>query len=50
LVNKTLWEAVLKDRRAEQSHHIFKEAFLRAQELTITRCRKSGKEARNWHG
>ena len=42
LVSKTPWEFVLKDKEAKQ---IFKEAFLRAQELSIPRCRKSGKES-----
>ena len=39
--------------RAEQSWQIIKEALLRAQELSIPRCSKSGKEAKrpawlNW--
>jgi len=33
---------------AEQSWQIFKEAFLRAQELSIHRCRQE-KKARDWH-
>jgi len=37
LVNKTLWESALKDKRVEQNWQIFKEAFLRSQELSIPR-------------
>lgn len=44
LVNKTPWESVLKDQKVEQIWQIFKEAFTCAQELSITRCRKSEKE------
>ena len=46
LVNKMPWETVLKSEVVEQSWQIFKEAFLRAQELSIPRCRKSGKEGK----
>ncbi|PKU34574.1 rna-directed dna polymerase from mobile element jockey-like [Limosa lapponica baueri] len=44
LVNRTLQEAVLRDKGAEQSWQIFKDAFHRVQELSIPRCKKSGKE------
>ena len=44
LVSRTLWEMALRDRGAEQSWQIFKDAFHRAQELSIPRCKKSGKE------
>ena len=44
LVNKTPWETVLMGKGAEQSWQIFKEAFFSAQELSIPRCSKSGKE------
>ena len=52
-VNKTPWESVLKDKGVEQSWQIFKKAFLRAQELSIPRRRKSEKEGKrlawlNW--
>ena len=46
LVNKTPWETFLKDKGAEKSCQIFKEAFLRAQEISISRCRKTGKEGK----
>ena len=53
LVNKTPWEMVFMGKGAEQSWQIFKEAFLRVQELSIHRYRKSGKESKrpawlNW--
>jgi len=48
-VNKTPWESALKDEAAEQSWQILKEAVLMAQELSIPRCRKSGKKARDQH-
>lgn len=47
LVNKTYWITDLEDKGEEQSSWIFKEAFLSAQELSISRCRKPGKEARD---
>ncbi|KFQ66130.1 hypothetical protein N335_00947, partial [Phaethon lepturus] len=43
-VNRTPWENALRDKGAEQSWQIFKDAFHRAQELLIPRCQKSGKE------
>ncbi|KAM6317421.1 uncharacterized protein O3Q21_008449 [Podargus strigoides] len=46
LVNRTPWETALKDKGAEQSWLIFKEAFHRAQELSIPRCKKLGKEGK----
>ncbi|GAB0209193.1 hypothetical protein GRJ2_003385000 [Grus japonensis] len=46
LVNRTLWETALRDKGAEQSWQIFKDAFYRAQELLIPRCKKSGKEGK----
>lgn len=45
IVNKTPWETVF-GKGAEQSSQIFKEAFLRAQELSIHRCSTSGKEGK----
>jgi len=37
---------VLRDRGAEQSWHVFKDAFRRAQELSIPRCKNSGREGK----
>ena len=53
LVNKTPWETVLTGKAAEQSWQIFKEAFLRVQELFIPCCSRSAKEGKeptwvNW--
>jgi len=44
LVSRTPWETVLRDRGAEQSWQIFKDTFHRAQELSVPRSKKSGKE------
>ena len=46
LVNKTTREIVLRDRGAEQSWQIFKVVFRRAQELSVPRCKQSGKEGK----
>ena len=46
LVNGTPWETALRDKGAEQSWQIFKDAFHRMQELLIPRCEKSGKEGK----
>ncbi|GAB0186222.1 mitochondrial enolase superfamily member 1 [Grus japonensis] len=46
LVNRTPWETALRDKGAEQSWQIFKDPFHRAQELSIPRCKKSGKEGK----
>jgi len=40
LVNGTPWETALRDKGPEQSWRIFKDAFYRAQELSIPRCKK----------
>ena len=45
LVSRTPWEMVLRDR-SEQSWQIFKDAFQRGQELSVSRCKKSGKEGK----
>jgi len=37
---------VLRDRGAEQSWQIFKDTFHRVQELSVPRCKKSGKEGK----
>jgi len=46
LVNRSPWETALRDRGAEQSWQIFKDAFHRAQELSVSRCNISGKEGK----
>ncbi|KAK4821003.1 hypothetical protein QYF61_010734 [Mycteria americana] len=46
LVSRTPWETVFRDRGAQQSWQIFKDAFHKAQELLVPRCRKSGKEGK----
>jgi len=46
VVNRTPWEKVLRDRGAEQSWQIVKDAFHRAQELSIPMCKKSGEEGK----
>jgi len=40
------WEIVLKDEGVEQRWQICKKPFLRAQELSISRCSKSGKKGK----
>jgi len=42
-VSRTHWEMVLRHRETEQSWQIFKDAFDRAQDLSLPRCKKSGK-------
>ena len=37
LLSRTPWETALRDRGAEQSWRIFKDAFHRAQELSVPR-------------
>jgi len=44
LVSRTPWETALRDKGAEQSWQIFKDAFHKVQELSIPSCKKSGKE------
>ncbi|KFQ78147.1 hypothetical protein N335_09061, partial [Phaethon lepturus] len=46
LVNRTPWETVLTDKGAEQNWQIFEDTFHRVQELSIPRCKKSGKEGK----
>ncbi|KAK4825362.1 hypothetical protein QYF61_026881 [Mycteria americana] len=47
LGNRTPWETALRDKGAEQSFpQSFKNAFRRVQELSITSCKKSGKEGK----
>ncbi|KFQ62499.1 hypothetical protein N334_03741, partial [Pelecanus crispus] len=46
LVRRTPWETVLRDRGTEQTWQIFKDTFHRAQELSVPKCDKSGKEGK----
>ncbi|KFR00034.1 hypothetical protein Y956_06354, partial [Nipponia nippon] len=46
LINRTPWEMALRDKGAEQSWQIFKDAFHRTQELSMPRCKKSLKEGK----
>ncbi|KFM11756.1 hypothetical protein AS27_15251, partial [Aptenodytes forsteri] len=46
LVNRNHWKTALRDEGAEQSWQIFQDTFHRAQELSIPRCKKSGKEGK----
>lgn len=43
LVNEIPWEIVIRDKGTDQSWQLFKDTFLRVQELSIPMCRKSGK-------
>ncbi|KFQ76863.1 hypothetical protein N335_14424, partial [Phaethon lepturus] len=46
LVSRTPWETALRHKGAGQSWRVFRDAFCRAQELSIPRCKKSGKEGK----
>jgi len=46
LVNKTTWKTALRDKGLEQSWQFFKDTLHRAQELSIPRCKRSGKEGK----
>jgi len=46
LVTRTPWEPVPRNKGAEQSWQIFKDAFHRVQELLVPRCKKSEKEGK----
>ena len=46
LVNRIPWEIALRYGEAEQSQQIFKDAFHRASELLIPRCKKSDKKGK----
>jgi len=50
LLSRIPCETTLRDKGAEQSWQIFKDAFHRAQEPSIPRCKKSGNEGkgRTW--
>jgi len=39
-------QPALRDKGVEQSWQIFKDTFHRAQQLSISRCKKSGKEGK----
>ena len=40
------WETVLGDSETEQSWQHFKDAFVRAQELSISQHKKSGRQSK----
>jgi len=44
LVRRAPWETALGGRGAEQSQQVFKDPFLEVQELSVPRCKESGKE------
>jgi len=46
LLDEIPWKAVLRDNEVEQSWQLFKDIFLRTQELSIPMCKKSG--MRGW--
>ncbi|KFR14245.1 hypothetical protein N306_11783, partial [Opisthocomus hoazin] len=46
IVRRSPWETVLRDRGTEQSWQVFKDVFHRAQELSIPKCKKSGREGK----
>ncbi|KFQ68256.1 hypothetical protein N335_13841, partial [Phaethon lepturus] len=46
LVIRIPWESALRDKGAEQSWQVFKDTFHRVRELSIPRCKKSGKEGK----
>ncbi|KFO72886.1 hypothetical protein N303_04111, partial [Cuculus canorus] len=46
LLGRTSWDMVLRDKGAEQSWRILKEAFHRVQESSVPLCRKSGRKGK----
>ena len=46
LLAKISWDAVLKDKDVEESWLLFKDAFLRAQELSVPLNKKAGRGGR----
>ncbi|KFW65506.1 hypothetical protein AS28_00874, partial [Pygoscelis adeliae] len=46
LVHGMPWETALRGKRVNESWEIFKNIFLRAQELSIAMCKKSGRGGR----
>lgn len=46
LIRRIPWETALGDKGAQQSWQIFQDALHRKQELSIPRCKKSGKEGK----
>ncbi|KFZ67368.1 hypothetical protein N338_13023, partial [Podiceps cristatus] len=45
-VSKTPWETAPREKGAEQSWQSFKDVFQKAQELSVPRCRKAGREGK----
>lgn len=52
LLDGISWKAVLRDRGVEERWLLFKDAFLRAQELSVPQNKKAGREGRKptWLG
>ncbi|PKU42375.1 hypothetical protein llap_7322 [Limosa lapponica baueri] len=46
LVSRTPWETALRDKGAEQSWQVVKDAFHIEQDLSFSRCKKSGEEGK----
>ena len=46
LVDKISWNTVLRDKGAYQNCQLFKDTFLRAQELSIPLCKKASRKGR----
>ncbi|KFR15209.1 hypothetical protein N306_15328, partial [Opisthocomus hoazin] len=46
IVRRTPWETVLRDRGTEQSWQVFKDVLHRAQELSVPKCKMSGREGK----
>lgn len=46
LVDEIPWDTVLRERGSDQSWQVFKDIFLRVQELSIPMCNKSSREGR----
>ncbi|KFQ59414.1 hypothetical protein N334_04442, partial [Pelecanus crispus] len=46
LLRRTAWETVLRDKGMEQSSQIFKDTFHRVQDLSVPKCKKSGREGK----
>lgn len=47
LVNRTRWETALKNKGPEKSEQVFKDVFLKAQELSIPSVRNQERKARD---
>ena len=46
LLDKIPWEAVLRDKGVKESWLLFKDAFLRTQELSVPQNKKAGRRSR----